>query len=404
MPIFNYRARDEKGAIIHGTTEASDKNSVVTQLRDKHLIPLEIKSSSAKGFSLGAMFQGMTGIPMKDKVVFTRQLSAIINAGIPLLQALQLTTQQTGNKQLKEVLGKTLADIEGGKTFSEALASHPVAFSSLFVNIVKAGEVSGTLDISLTRLADQMERDNEIQGKVRGALVMPALVLVAMVAVVILMSVVVIPELSGLFAESGKALPLPTQIMLLLSTFLTELWWLAILLTVGFCIAFIKFIKTKQGRDMMDVVALNTPVFGKMSKMIIYARMTRVLAMLVSSGVPLLTALDIIADLVGNHVYGESIKGIAKEVEKGVPLATGFRNPKLYPDMIGSMIGIGEQTGAVDDMLFKLAAFYDTEVGNMTKNLTTLLEPLLMAIMGGAVGFIIMAILMPIYGLVNVIE
>ncbi len=403
MPIFNYRARDEKGSIIHGTSEATDKNSVVTQLRDKHLIPLEVKSS-AKGVDVMARFKSMLGIPMKDKVVFTRQLSAIINAGIPLLQALQLTAQQTSNKQLKEVLGKTLADIEGGKTFSEALASHPEAFSSLFVNIVKAGEVSGTLDISLTRLADQMERDNEIQGKIKGALVLPALVMVAMVVVIILMSVVVIPELSGLFQEAGKGLPIPTQIMMLLSSFLINLWWLAILLTVGTVVAVVKFVKTRQGREMVDVIALKAPVFGKLNKMVIYANMTRVLAMLLSSGVPLLKGLDIISDLVGNHVYTDSIKGIAKEVEKGVPLASGFKDKKLYPDMIESMIGIGEQTGAVDDMLFKLAAFYDTEVENLTKNLTTLLEPLLMAVMGGAVGFIIMAILMPIYNLVNVFE
>ncbi|HNT29548.1 MAG TPA: type II secretion system F family protein, partial [bacterium] len=364
---------------------------------------LEI-TEAHKGLTIFASLKDLMGIPMKEKVIFTRQLAAIVNAGIPLLQALQLVEEQTSHQKLREIISKVLADIEGGKTFSEALALHPEVFSNLFVNIVKAGEVSGTLDTSLTRLADQMERDNEIRGKIKGAMILPGLVMVAMVGVIILMSVVVIPELSDLFAEAGENLPIPTQIMLWLSDFLINLWWLAIMIAGGSIFAFFKFIKTPTGKNMMDVVTLKLPVFGNMSKLVIYTRMTRVMAMLMSSGVPLLKSLEIVADLVGNHIYTDSIKGIAKQVEKGVPLATGFKESGLFPEMIPSMVGIGEQTGAVDDMLFKLGQFYDTEVENITKNLTTLLEPLLMAVMGAGVGFIVMAILMPIYNLVNVIE
>lgn len=403
MPVFQYRARDSKGSIKTGVIDTVNKEAASSILRDRQMIPLQLKEQK-EGSIIANLKKKFVGIPLKDKVILTRQLAAIINAGIPLLQALQLVVDQTDNKQLQNVLKQVLNDIQGGNTFAEALAKRPKVFSNLFINVVKAGEVSGTLDVSLLRLADQMEKDQEVRGKIKGAMVLPGLVMLVLVGVVILMSVVVIPQLADLFAQAGGALPLPTRIMMMMSRFFTDLWWLALLLTVTATISINKFLSTKQGKNMMDVVMLKMPVFGNLSRLVIYARFTKVLAILLSSGVPLLKGMEIVADLVGNHIYGGSINAIAKKVEKGVPLSTGIKEESLYPAMIPQMVNIGEQTGAVDEMLLKLADFYEGEVDNIVKNLTTLLEPMLMVMMGGAVAFIVLAVLMPIYSLVNVIE
>jgi type IV pilus assembly protein PilC len=402
VATFSYRARSRDGKIKTGEIEAAQKEAVISLLKDRQLIPLFVKAKGG-GNDIMERLNALRGIPMKEKVIFTRQLAAIVNAGIPLLQALQLIVGQTNNASMKKVIEAVIGDIEGGLTFAEALAKHKKVFSDLFVNLVKAGEVSGTLDVSLTRMADQMESDNEVRGKVKGALVLPGLVMFVMVAVVILMSIMVVPPLKSMFVEAGKDLPLPTQILMFISDFIINRWWLGIILMVGMVVGLSKFMKTSRGKSLYDVVIMRIPVMGNLSKLVVYTRMTRVLAMLLSSGVPMLKALEIVGQLTGNHIYEESIRRAADKVEHGNPLSVALKEEKLYPSMISQMIGIGEETGGIDTMLFKVAGFYETELQNMLKNLTTLMEPLLMVIMGSMVGFLVIAILMPIYGMVDVV-
>lgn len=401
---FSYKAKDPSGTIHTGDIEAKDQKTAFSLLKKRQFLPIYIKEK-AEGFDINKLLERLSGISLKDKVIFTRQLSSIISAGIPLLQALQLTYQQTGNAKLKDVVQTVIDDIQSGMTFGDALAKHPRVFSNFFINLVKAGEASGTLDNALVNLADQLEKDSEIRGKIRGALILPGLVMVVMVGVIILMSVVVIPQLEELFAQAESQLPLPTRIMQALSFFLINYWWMAILLVIGSVVGSVNFLRTKRGQYLFETFSLKVPVFGKLLKLVIYARMTRVTSILLQAGVPLLKSLTIVSDLVGNHIYAESIKRVKKKIEMGIPLAEAYQEEgDIYPLMVSQLIGIGEQTGTVDEMLGKVADFYDNEVENMVKNLTTLLEPMLMIIMGGMVGFIVMAVLMPIYGLVNVIE
>jgi len=404
MAKFTYKARDKNGKISKGILNAEDRKAALVQLKQKELKPIDLKSDEIPLVGpLLKKLSDMQSVPMKEKVIFSRQLAAIINAGIPLVEALSLIQGQTANAKLKKIIGMVLTDIQAGQTFADALARHQGVFSELFINVVRAGEVSGTLDTSLISLADQIQKDHEVQGKIRGALILPLMVLLVIIGVIILMSVLVIPQLADMFNEAGAELPLPTRIMMGLSYFLTNYWWLAIILTVGVSVALTRFFASPQGKSIMDVVVLKVPVFGQLLKLVIYTRFTKVLSLLLKSGVPLLRSLDIIADLVGNKIYRESLKRVAKKVEVGVPLATGISEEPHFPAIIHQMIGIGEQTGSMDNMLQKLAVMFQEESDNMIKNLTTLLEPMLMLVMGGAVTFIVMAVLMPIYGLVNVV-
>lgn len=401
---FQYKAKDQRGTIHTGTIEAKDQKAAFQLLKKRQFSPMYIKEKP-EGINLDQFLENLSGISLREKVVFTRQLSSIINAGIPLLQALQLAHEQTQNNKLKKIIGEIIDDIQSGNTFGDALQKHPDVFSNFFINLVKAGEASGTLDNALKNLADQLEKDADIRAKIRGALILPTLVLIVMVGVIILMSVVVIPQLEELFSQAESALPLPTRIMQGISFVLINYWYLAILGAVGAFFGLSSFFRTELGKNLFETYSLKVPVFGKLLKLVIYARMTRVTSILLQAGVPLLKSMNIVQDLVGNHIYQDSMGRIIKKIEMGIPLAAAYEEEgKVYPLMVPQLIGIGEQTGTVDEMLGKVADFYDNEVENMVKNLTTLLEPMLMVIMGGAVGFIVMAILMPIYGLVNVIE
>ncbi len=405
MAKYQYKARDGQGAIKSGVIDAMNKNSAISQLRDKQFIPLEIKEKTGD-IEIFNKIKDALGVPMKDKVIFTRQLASIINAGITLVEALQLIQDQTNSRQLKNIIAKVLEDIQGGLTFADALAKYPDVFSDLFINIVRAGEISGTLDTSLENLAEQMQKDAAVMGKIKGAMTLPILVLIVIVGVIILMSVAVIPQLSDLFKEAGASLPLPTQIMMAMSEVLTTpLYDLALVAIIAVSIFLLtKFLKTKRGKEIKDTAIFKMPVFGSLQKLVIYTRLTGVLAMLLKSGVPLLKAMDIIADLVGNTLYTRALHKVAKEVEKGVPLSQAISQDPLFPNMISQMLNIGEQTGSIDNMLEKVCKLYETDMSNLIGNLTTLLEPMLMVIMGGAVAFIVMAVLMPIYNLVNVIQ
>ena len=405
MADYSYRARDHNGTLKTGTIAASSEENAADVLAEHKLILTRLTEKRDHGFDIGKIFGAITGrISMKDRVIFTRQLGTMIKSGLPIVQALHILAEQTSNKRFAEIIRDMAGGIEGGTNFSTVLAKHSKHFDKVYVNLVRSGEASGHLDEVLQRLAIQQEKSYALARKVRGALMYPAFVLVALVGATVLMLIVVIPPLKQIFTDAGAKLPLPTQILIVMSDAMRTYWYLFILVTVVALFAFRKFLKSTAGRNLFDRFKLRVPIFGGLFQKIYVAQMTRTLASLVGSGVPILQALDIVSDSVGNVVFERGIKAAAKEVESGTPLSVPIRQNPVFPPMVAQMVSVGEQTGKMDSVLDKLAEFYEEEVDNVVKNLSTLLEPLLMVVMGIAVGGLLISILMPIYNLGNVIQ
>jgi type IV pilus assembly protein PilC len=328
----------------------------------------------------------------------------MIKSGLPIVQALHILAEQTANQRFSEVIIDLAGTVEGGGTFSAALQKYPKVFDRVYVNLIKAGEASGHLEEILERLATQQEKSYRLAGKVRGAMMYPAFVLVAMVAATILMLVVVIPPLKAIFVDAGAELPLPTKALIYMSDAMLKYWYLFLLGGAAFAFGAMKFFRSQGGRTAMDRFKLKAPIFGSLFQKIYISRMTRTLASLVGGGVPILEALDIVSESVGNSVYEKALKGASKDVEAGVPLSQPLRANAAFPPMVPQMVSVGEQTGNMDGVLTKLADFYEEEVDNIVKNLSTLMEPILMVVMGIGVGGLLIAILMPIYNLGSVIQ
>lgn len=338
-------------------------------------------------------------VKVKDLVVFSRQLSVIVSATIPLVQGLRILVNQTESPVLKTVISEVADDVEGGAKLSAALARHPNVFDGFFVNIIKSGETSGKLDEVLNYLADQKEKDYDLMSKIRGAMIYPIFIVGGLVVVGGLMMIFVIPQLTSVLKETGVDLPLSTKILIAVSDFFVNFWWL-LLLFVGFiAVLFRLAIKTNSGRWYWDLLKLRLPIFGKMFQEIILVRFTRSLYTLVTGGVSLTKSLEIVSDVVSNSVYQELIRETAREVEDGNSMASVFLQSKEVPPMVSQMLNLGEKTGRVDEILEKLANFYSREVSNMVANLVTLLEPLIMMLMGVAVGVLVSAIILPMYNL-----
>lgn len=398
MPTFNYKARSQDGKLQSGTIEAVSETTAATIIREHGLVLTSISQAGAsQDFKKYLPF--LNRVTAKDKVIFARQLSTMINAGLPIVQALRIISEQTSKKYFKEVLEKVTAEIEGGNSLSASLNKYPKIFSSIFVNLVHSGEASGKLEDVLNRLATQIEKDYTITKEIKSAMYYPGFIMSAMVVVGVLMMIFVIPQLQSLFTESNAELPLPTKILIGTSTFLQHYWWLTIIGAVALVFTFNYFKSTPKGKDLWDHTKLKIPVLGMISKKIYVARFTRTLATLISGGLPILDALKIVADAVGNNVYKEFILDVAKQVENGVSLAAPLRQGKVFPSMIGQMVMVGEQTGKVDETLFKLSEFYDQEVETLVKGLASLIEPMLIVVMGVGVGGVVAAIIMPIYNL-----
>jgi len=326
-------------------------------------------------------------------------LSVIVSATIPLVQGLRILVNQTESPVLKTVISEVADDVEGGAKLSAALARHPNVFDGFFVNIIKSGETSGKLDEVLNYLADQKEKDYDLMSKIRGAMIYPIFIVGGLVVVGGLMMIFVIPQLTSVLKETGVDLPLSTKILIAVSDFFVNFWWL-LLLFVGFiAVLFRLAIKTNSGRWYWDLLKLRLPIFGKMFQEIILVRFTRSLYTLVTGGVSLTKSLEIVSDVVSNSVYQELIRETAREVEDGNSMASVFLQSKEVPPMVSQMLNLGEKTGRVDEILEKLANFYSREVSNMVANLVTLLEPLIMMLMGVAVGVLVSAIILPMYNL-----
>jgi type IV pilus assembly protein PilC len=392
--VFTWEGKTRQGVVQKGELAANSKEEVFALLRKQNILPINV---SAKPKEIKLKF-GAPKVTDKDIVILTRQLATMIDAGLPLVQCLDILGSQTENQTLAKIVTQVRSDVESGSTFADALKKHPKVFDNLYVNMVAAGEAGGILDTILQRLAAYMEKFAKIKKQIKSAMVYPSVILFVAVSVVALLMVVVVPMLGAMFAESGQLLPLPTRIVIGISNFLKGWGGLILFVSIiGFAIAFVQWRKTEKGLKITDTLALRVPVMGDLIRKVAVAKFTRTLGTLLASGVPILEGLLIVARTAGNKVVEESILTTRQSVSEGKTLAEPLSKAKVFPPMVNQMIAVGEATGALDNMLTKIADFYDDEVDGAVATLTSMLEPILMIFLGTTVGFVIVAMYMPIF-------
>lgn len=398
MLTYHYKARDHKdGSFVEGEVQADSEQAAVKLIMDRKLFPVEVSSDAPAG----SLFSKSTRVKAKDRIIFTRQLSTLIGAGLPLVQSLRTVRGQITSKALQEIIDAVIAAVEGGSTLSKAFAAHPKVFNPVYISLISAGESSGTLDSALERLANQQEKDAAIASKVRGAMIYPAIVMVVILIVLIFMLTTVLPQIGSLYKDLGKTLPFLTIALLAISNFITHFWWLVIILAGGAVYAGMNYIKTVEGRRAIDALKMRVPVLGPLIMKLYMARYARTLGTLVQSGLPLLQALEITKDAVNNVLVSETIDESINFVRGGKPLSASIKDKKTFLPLVGQMIEIGEQSGTIDQMLDRVAGFYESQVDEEVKNLSTTIEPIMMVILGLTVGLIVVAILMPVYSLIG---
>ena len=399
MPTFTYTARALNGELRTATLEAPSKEDVVAQLRRQRLTVVKVEQERARGGNLFA-----PKIKMRDVVIFTRQFSTMINAGLPLVQALDILARQTENKALAQVTRAVVLDVESGHTVADALGKHPKAFTELYVNMVAAGEAGGILDTILMRLATFLEKNDALVRKVKGAMTYPAVILsVAGLAIIILL-VKVIPVFEEMFSSVEMELPAPTRIVIGASEFLQAYWWACGVGIVAAVVALRAYYKTREGQLVIDRLMLRMPVLGDLLRKSAVSRFTRTLGTLISSGVSILDGLEITAKTSGNRVIQDAIMQSRASIAGGDTIAAPLQKSAVFPPMVISMIAVGEQTGGLDEMLSKIADFYDEEVDAAVSVLMSLLEPIMIVVLGVVVGGMVVAMYLPIFDMMNAVQ
>jgi len=398
MPQFTYTARAINGDLKSATLEAPSRDEVIKQLRQQRLNVVKIDEGTA------AKRKRAGKIKMRDIVIFTRQFSTMINAGLPLVQALDILAQQSENPALKDITRQVVFDVESGNTLADAMRKQPRAFSELYVNMVAAGEAGGILDTILMRLAVFMEKNDALVRKVKGAMIYPSVIIsVAVIAITVLL-IFVIPTFAAMFAEVNMTLPLPTRIVIGMSHFLKTYWWVMIGSAVGSVFAFRKYYATNDGKLQIDRLLLKAPVLGDVLRKSSVSRFTRTLGTLISSGVSILDGLEITAKTAGNRVVQDAIMESRASIAGGETIAAPLKKSQVFPPMVISMIAVGEQTGGLDEMLAKIADFYDEEVDAAVSGLLALIEPLMIVFLGVVVGGMVVAMYLPIFDMVNAVQ
>src|SRR2546426_36484 len=383
LPIWTWEGKTKTGEVKKGQMEASDEASVQQRLRAMALQNVKIRK---KGMQLSFKLPGIGGISQKDIVIFTRQFATMIDAGLPLVQCLDILASQLDNMAFREVLTKVKIKVESGSTLADSLGDHPKVFDTLFVQLVAAGEIGGILDTILNRLAAYIEKNEKLKSKVKGAMVYPSIVLVVAVGVTVVLLLFVTPTFEKMFKDFGGAMPAPTQIVIDLSKFLQKYILLMIGVTIAAAIAFRTWKNTNKGREQWDRFTIQTPVFGPLIRKVAVARFTRTLGTMISSGVPILDALEVVAKSAGNSVVEKAIRYTKEKISEGKTIVQPLAETKVFPSMVVQMIGVGEATGAMDQMLSKIADFYDDEVDAAVAALTSMIEPVMMVFLGGIVG------------------
>ena len=402
MPVFSYKAKTSAGLVMEGVIDAEEQKGAVDKLRGQKLVVLEIKEKTETFVDkikalIAAQKKGK--VTSKDLVLFSRQLSTLVSAGVPIVQSLGILETQAENPAFKEVLGAVKSDIESGLSISDALKKHPDAFPDLYTSMVKAGELGGILDTILERLTAYMESSEQLKAKVKSAMMYPAIVLSICAVVTVFLMIFVIPTFKNIFASFGAELPLPTQMLIDISDSMKKFWYLIVAFPFVAFKGFNAFYKTPKGQKIIDRYTLQAPIFGIILKKVAVARFTRTLGTLIKSGVPIMQALETVAQTAGNVIIADAVLLTRESIREGGHLSDPLKKSGIFPNMVTSMISVGEETGALDIMLSKIADFYDQEVDTAVKGLTSLIEPIVIVVMGVIIGTIVVAMFMPMFGL-----
>lgn len=402
MAQYKYVAKDENAATVTGVIDADTKEAVIHELRKRNLIIVSVTEGKAQKTKASSFGKGK--VKPDDLVIFTRQLSTMIEAGIPILQSLDALEEQITHPYFKTVIGAVRQDVSVGNSLSASFGKHPHVFDNLFISMIKAGEIGGALNVLLERIAGYMEKALKLKRKVQTAMVYPSVVISMAVLITILLLVKVVPTFKGIFDSLGQKLPPPTQILLAISDNLrTSLLWVVIGAVVFFFL-FQKYRKTEMGSLQIDRLALRLPIFGPLVQKVAVSRFSRTLATLIQSGVPILTALDIVGKSSGSRVIEVTVKEAAKHIQEGESISQPLIQSKVFPQMVTRMIAVGEKTGKLDTMLTKIADFYEDQVDAAVSGLTSMIEPLIIGILGVVIGFIVIALFLPIISLTSALH
>jgi type IV pilus assembly protein PilC len=401
MADFAYKARNRDGSMTSGVIVAPTENIAYGMLRDKNLIIVDLKEKRQRQFFRGLKLGGR--VKPKEIVIFSRQLSVMISSNVPIVRALKVLVRQTENSTLKSIVSDIADEVDGGAKLSQSMAKYPKVFSNFFMQMVRSAETTGRLDEILEYLAEQEEKEYDLRGKAKGALIYPVFILSALIIVAILMMMFVLPQITGIFKDTSVQLPVTTRVFMWLSDFLLGYWWLLAVFIGAVIFGFRALIRTSAGRRWWDLFKIRVPIAGPIFNKTYLSRFARSLATLLSSGVPVTQALQIVADVVGNTLYRDLTMATIEKVEGGESITSVFVKSNDVPLMLSQMMSVGEQSGQLDKILTKLADFYSREMENSLHNLTTLIEPIIMVVMGAAVGLLVSAIIMPIYNLSNAI-
>jgi type IV pilus assembly protein PilC len=402
---FAYKVRDRAGKVQSGTIEADNASAVAAKLKGMGYAPISIDESKA-GLKTEIKIPGMgpKKVKLKDLAVMSRQFATMINSGLSLLRALTILSEQTENPELARVLTEVRNDVETGNALSAAMAKHPRVFPPLMVNMTKAGEVGGFLDSVLLQVAENYEAEVKLRGKVKAAMTYPVVVFILAILMCIVMLIFIVPTFAGMFETLGGELPAPTKVLIFMSEKLRLLLPVVAVMLVGAAVTWKKVKHTERVRNIVDPMKLKMPVFGNLFQKIALSRFARNLGTMMKSGVPILQSLDIVADTTGNVVLGRAVRDVQESVRTGEALAKPLENHKVFPPMVVQMMAVGEDTGALDTMLMKISQFYDQEVEATTESLTALIEPLMIAFLGGVVGSMIVALYIPIFRIFDLIK
>lgn len=400
MPMFSYSARPAAGGDIQaGEIDLPTRDEVMAYLHRQKLIPVSVRQKSKEiSFTFG------TGVKTRDIVIFTRQFATMINSGLPLVQSLDILAEQSENPALKKVIQDVLYDVESGNTLADAMGKHDRVFTELYVNMVAAGEAGGILDTILLRLATFLEKNDALVRKIKGAMIYPAVIFTVAGGAIVILLIFVIPTFQQMFEAAGIPLPMPTRVVIGMSKFLQAYWWAVGAGAVGAVVGIQQFYRTDSGQLLIDSMLLKFPILGDMQRKAAVARFTRTLGTLVSSGVSILEGLEITAKTSGNRVIHDAVMGSRASIAGGETIAGPLKSSGVFPPMVVQMINVGEQTGGLDEMLTKIADFYDEEVDAAVEALLSAMEPVMIVVLGVVVGGMIVAMYLPIFDMINAVQ
>ena len=402
MPVYIWKGKTLQGEVQNGEIELGSQEEVLAHLRKKRIITTFVREKP-KSLNIKLSLPGMGGVKTKDLAIFTRQFATMINSGLPLVQCLDILSVQTESEAFKEIITDVMQHVESGSTLAESLRKHPKVFDNLFVNMVEAGEAGGILDDILLRLATYIEKAEALRRKIKGAMTYPAVVLSVAGGTTVFMLLFIIPTFAKMFSDFGADLPLPTQIVMGVSNFLQNFWWLMLGIAIAAVITYRRVVATEKGRLFVDKAMLKIPVLGDVLLKGAVARFTRTLGTLISSGVPILDGLEITANTAGNKVIERAINATRGSIREGETIAAPLKEAEVFPPMVVQMISVGEETGALDEMLTKIALFYEDEVNTAVETLTSIIEPVMIVVMGVIVGGMVVAMYMPMFKMVEVV-